>query len=71
MENSTSDLLVLMLRMILNQGEIERLSWLPNEASDVVEGHDVASKFTDQLVVLATPQSVFVFTNSRTGLWSE
>lgn len=32
---------------------------------------DVTSEFTDQLVVLATLQSMFVFMNSRTGLWSE
>lgn len=51
--------------------EIEPLSGLLNEASDVMEDHDVTSKFTDQLVVLATLQSKFVFMNSRTGLWSE
>lgn len=52
-------------------GEIERLPGLPNEASDVMEDHDVTSKFTDQWVVVAMLQSVFVFMNSRTGLWSE
>lgn len=51
--------------------EIERLSGLLNWASDVMGDQDVTSEFTDQLVVLATLQSMFVFMNSRTGLWSE